>query len=241
MLFNIIGIDLAAKSENETGIAIINGKKVILKTVFSNKDIIQTIKKISPSMVAIDAPLSLPKGRCCLEKDCKCRVGGHFRQSDLQMRKYGGVLPLTFPGMKTLTFRGIGLKKLINEVNNNLIGNNSITNKLITDDFEKDNDLILIETHPRTSQRIFGFLDNLDEFFTIIEEFFEFNKCLNDATQHEIDGLFAALSGLFYSCGKYLEVGDSEEGMIVVPQVNTNFKKDLSEILEVSENNNRIK
>lgn len=230
---NIIGIDLAAKTENQTGMACIIHEKIFLKTVYSDEDIINEIINSRPSVVAMDAPLSLPHGRCCLEKDCHCSVGGHFRKSDLKMRKFGGVLPLTFPGMKALTFRGIGIKKLINQINYSDNVSRGFTS--LNNGRSKINGIDLIETHPRTSQRVFGFSDNINQFFSITNELYELNKDLNIATIHEIDALFAAFSGLFYSQGKYLEVGNPEEGSIIVPKLENKFREDLKKIM-----NNKI-
>ena len=130
----IIGIDLSGKQDNPTGICVLNQDQVILKTLYHNKDLIDYIKKTNPSLIAVDAPLSLPKGRCCLEKDCQCAEYGHFRQAEREIRPYGRVLPLTFRGMKMLTLRGI---ELIRELK----------------DFQ------FIETHPRTSQKQLGIKD----------------------------------------------------------------------------------
>lgn len=134
-IMKIIGIDLAGKQDNPTGICVLNQDHVILKTVYNNKDIIDYVKKVNPTLIAIDAPLSLPKGRCCLEKDCKCAKFGHYRQAEREIHPYGRVLPLTFRGMKILTLRGIKLARELKE------------------DFQ------LIETHPRTSQKQLGIND----------------------------------------------------------------------------------
>ena len=233
MSINIIGIDLAAKTENQTGMACILHRKVFLKTIYSNEDIINEIINCRPSVVAIDAPLSLPQGRCCLEKDCSCSSGGHFRKSDLEMRKFGGVLPLTFPGMKTLTFRGIEIKKLINQIYG---GSEKFSRDFNTSksDISKIAGMDIIETHPRTSQRVFGFSENINKFFRITNELFQLNNDLKDATVHEIDALFAAFSGLFYSQGKYLEVGNPEEGSIIVPKLDNKFRQDLIKIMKLN-------
>ncbi len=82
--------------------AILNKKKFYIKTFFATEDIIQEITKVSPEIIAIDAPLSLPKGRCCLEKECDCSIRGHFRDSDKKIREFGPVLPLTYLGMKNV-------------------------------------------------------------------------------------------------------------------------------------------
>jgi len=82
---------------------------MIFSTVYTDHDILELIKEQKPLLIVIDAPLSLPKGRCCLEKECECAIGGHFRKAERDIRPYGSVLPLTFTGMKMLTMRGIKL------------------------------------------------------------------------------------------------------------------------------------
>jgi hypothetical protein len=126
----IMGIDLAGREENPTGICILNNHKVTLKSLYTNAEIFKEIKNIKPHLIVIDAPLSLPKDRCCLEKDCECAVGGHFRQSERKIRSYGSVLPLTFRGMKMLALRGITLASDLRGTYN------------------------VLEAHPRTTQKI---------------------------------------------------------------------------------------
>ena len=98
----ILGIDLAGKAENPSGVCILDEKQLMTCTLFSDSEIISMVNKTKPSVILIDAPLSLPRGRCCLEKNCECADGGHFRQAERDIRKYGSVLPLTFRGMKML-------------------------------------------------------------------------------------------------------------------------------------------
>jgi uncharacterized protein len=143
-IIKILGIDLAGRNKNPTGICVLKNQKVVIKTLYTNSEIFEVIKKIKPHLIVIDAPLSLPKGRCCLEKDCECAVGGHFRQSEREIRSYGRVLPLTFRGMKLLALRGISLASRLREIYN------------------------VLEAHPRTTQRILDIKNpekELNEFF----------------------------------------------------------------------------
>jgi len=126
----ILGIDLAGLEENLTGICVLNNQKFVSKSLYTNAEIFEEIKKNKPQLIVIDAPLSLPKGRCCLEKDYECAVSGHLRQSDREIRSYGWILPLTFRGMKMLTLRGISLACGLRETNN------------------------VLEAHPKTNQKI---------------------------------------------------------------------------------------
>lgn len=206
----IMGIDLSAKTENDTGITIIHHNKLFFKTVFSDEEILTEIINEGPVVVAIDAPLSLPKGRCCLEKECKCSIRGHFRHSDKKMRKFGGVLPLTFYGMKLLTHRGIQLKKSIKTV----MGNNL--------------KLKIIETHPRTSGKIMGLGQDKQTTFNALNNFFLVNKKADELTNHEIDSALAALTGVYYIFEKFKELGDPSEGTIIIPETEINFDRDMN-------------
>lgn len=183
----ILGIDLAGKAENPTGICVLNNHKLFLKTLFSDKDILEEVKRVDPLLIGVDAPLSLPKGRCCLEKDCECSVGGHFRKAERDIRPYGRVLPLTFHGMKLLTLRGVKLAKYLNEK------------------YE------VIETHPRTDQKILGFKNlelDLSHYFNLSGEI----------TDHTLDAALAALTGYFKLFNCMVELGDPVEGIIVIPR-----------------------
>ena len=183
----VVGIDLAGKEENPTGICVLSQDKVVLKTRYNDEEIIKEVRSINPSLIAIDAPLSLPKGRCCLEKDCKCAVGGHFRSAEREIRPYGRVLPLTFQGMKMLTLRG---------------------NKLVK---ELEKEFEVIETHPRTSQKILGFND-------LKEDLNRIYKLPDKTTEHELDAVLSAITGFLYLKGCYIELGEPEEGTITIPR-----------------------
>jgi hypothetical protein len=188
----IMGIDLAGKEENPTGICIwylnkVNKVKINLFTVYSDDEILEIVNSFQPTIIVFDAPLSLPKGRCCLEKNCECAVGGHFRQSEREIRRYGPVLPLTFKGMKMLTMRGVGLAGVL------------------SDKYQ------LMETHPRTVQKILGFR-NLKK---SLEKYFQIPQ---NPSEHELDGILAVLSGYFYVNDCFNELGDVNEGTIILPK-----------------------
>ncbi len=189
----IVGIDLAGKPENPTGFCVLDDQKFIFRVVYKDEEILKKIDEIDPSLVAVDAPLSLPKGRCCLRKNCSCRkIGGDFRAADIEMRKYGRVLPLSFHGMRMLTERGIKLAAKL-----------------------KKHDII--EVHPRTTQRILGF-ENL---YHDLGRYFKLPKKVTD---HELDAALAAITGLFCTRNRFIEVGDPQEGTIILPKNKKDFK-----------------
>lgn len=158
----IVGVDLAAKEK--TGIAIISNRGLETFEVSSDKRILDAT--VNADLVVFDAPLSLPKGRCCLERRCECSRFGHFRKADLEIRKYGRVLPLTFPYMKMLTYRGIRLKETLESLNP---------------------DSFIMETHPNTARKLIN-LYELSPIFRI--EWDELSPHEFDATIAAITGYF---------------------------------------------------
>ncbi len=89
------GIDLAAKERNITGIAIIDKEKIEAYSVHRDDEIIKKIEEYEPSIVAIDASMSL--------KD---------RNVDIYLRKYGA-LSLKIPAMQELAKRGMRIKRIL--------------------------------------------------------------------------------------------------------------------------------
>ena len=197
-----MGIDLAGKDDNPTGMCILNPDdvrdnngidrthsncEIYTQTLYTNEEILENIQEVNPTIIVIDAPLSLPEGRCCLEKDCECAVGGHFRQSELEIRCYGPVLPLTFTGMKMLTIRGVGLAR-------------NLSSKYL-----------IKETHPRTAGKMLGFQH-------LKRDIGEYLRIPPETNEHEMDVILAALCGYFYINNCYLELGDPKEGTIILPR-----------------------
>ena len=182
----IMGIDLAGKSSNPTGICYLNGNKLDFCTLFDDEDILGYVFRHNPNLIVVDAPLSLPAGRCCLSNECPCsKNGSHFRVAEVEMRRFGRTLPLTFKGMKLLTERGISLKEKL------------------------ERNYEVMESHPKTIQNVLGFKSPLD-----IKKYFMIPPDIN---KHEMDAALLVLTGIFYIKGRYIEFGDPDEGLIILP------------------------
>lgn len=87
----ILGIDLAGKKVNPTGICILNNDTINFKTVFSDEQILEILLKFKPDIIAIDAPIMSGKPRT--------------RKADILLKKYKALSP-SMPTMKSLTIRG---------------------------------------------------------------------------------------------------------------------------------------
>jgi len=97
----IIGIDLAGKPKNHKGCALWKSKKVETSLIHTNEEILEGIAHSDPTIIAIDAPFSLPNK-------------GILRIADGEMIRRGyRVFPPCLPAMKTLTLRAMELIKLM--------------------------------------------------------------------------------------------------------------------------------
>jgi len=100
----IIGIDLSGTETNPSGWALWKNKVISTCHLHENKQILDCSLTLKPTIIVIDAPLSLP-------------TKGAMRNADKEMQKHGyPVLPPRFPAMKKLTLRAIEItKKIIKE------------------------------------------------------------------------------------------------------------------------------
>ncbi|MEM0216371.1 MAG: DUF429 domain-containing protein [Candidatus Bathyarchaeia archaeon] len=99
----IVGIDLAAKSENPTGWALWKDNVIKTTLMYDDEEILKEVTKTSPDIIAIDAPLTLPKK-------------GLFRKADVELIKTGyRVFPPGLPSMRLLTLRAMEINRLIAE------------------------------------------------------------------------------------------------------------------------------
>ena len=92
----IIGIDLAGKTKNPTGICLLKNNEPEFYILYSNKQILKTSLDFKPEIIAIDAPIMKGKPR--------------IRKADRVMKKYKA-LPTSLPSMKKLTIRGSKLSE----------------------------------------------------------------------------------------------------------------------------------
>jgi predicted nuclease with RNAse H fold len=110
------GIDLTSTEAKPSACLGLDNKSklVYLGFLTENRDIITLLNFYSPQVIAIDAPLSLPLGLCCLEESCPCKpkFPRKNRQCDQELRQQG--IPC-YPNskktfIKDLIYRGIELK-----------------------------------------------------------------------------------------------------------------------------------
>ena len=97
----IIGIDLAGMEKNPTGWALWKNKVIFTCHLYENQGILGYLRKFELTLIAIDAPLSLPKK-------------GTMRKADKEMHRHGyPVFPPCLPAMEKLTLRAMKITQQI--------------------------------------------------------------------------------------------------------------------------------
>jgi len=101
---------LAGSEARPSGLCILRDMSVKTRVLYSDEEILQSIERSKPEIIAIDAPLSLPKGRKSLEQ----RSPIHLRECDRELLRRGiRFFPVTLGPMRKLTARGIRLRKIL--------------------------------------------------------------------------------------------------------------------------------
>jgi predicted nuclease with RNAse H fold len=124
----IFGVDLRASPKRPSAVVALNGHSVIsfLTTFGDDTELFQMGQAYQPSLIAIGAPLSLPKGLCCLETSCPCKTETpqkKGRQAELELARMGISCFFTHKRsiIRTLIYRGIELRSRLKELGHEVI------------------------------------------------------------------------------------------------------------------------
>lgn len=189
-----MGIDLAGSKRRETGFCILKGMKADVRVLYSDEEILGETLRAKPTLVAIDAPLYLPKGRSSLQ----VRGGPHLRQCDKALQSMGiRFFPLSLGPMRQLTERGMRLRGAL-----------------------EARGLKAVEVYPGGAQDILG-LPRAKEDLKGLRKGLEKLGIVNlpeALNPHELDAITSALVGKLYVEGAYVALGDPEEGLMIMPK-----------------------
>jgi len=194
-----VGIDLAATEARETGFCLLRGEEADLARAATDEEIMRLFRAAGAELVSIDAPLSLPAGRCCTSDSCPCRVHGLTRECERVLVRRGiRVYPCLIEKMRGLTLRGMRLAERLRREGKEVI-----------------------ECYPGAAQDILGWPRKRADLEGL-------HRALVDAgvrlpardrwpSHHQLDALTAALVGYFYLAGRYEALGNAGEGYLIVP------------------------
>jgi len=188
-MVSAVGVDLAGSPKNWTGLCHLDEMlRCEALKVHRDEEIIDFIVERSPSIVAIDAPLTLPR-----EGYAKS-----MRECDRALRRMGlRPLPLTLRSMRLLTLRGIRLKGRLEDLG-----------------------FRVIEVFPTGAQKILGISTKREGIERLREDLrrLGLKNLPMDMDGDILDAATCAFIGILHLKGLCMEVGDPEEGLIVMPK-----------------------
>jgi predicted nuclease with RNAse H fold len=198
-----VGIDLAGVPHRETGVAILRGGRLDLLTKAGGDEEILAFARMAGrwGTVAINAPLTRPLGRCCLDDDCRCRTdpGTRSRALERELARMG-VPALATALLKVLARRGARLASAL-----------------------RDEGREPLEVYPFATLKLLG-LPWRDKRTPAGRR--RIRRALKPlvpglerqhATEHQLDAVVCALTALMWRQGKTRAVGLAEEGVMIVP------------------------
>ena len=204
-----MGIDLTSTEAKPSACICLDDKLEVIYYSFleTDENIITQVNLRSPAVIAIDAPLSLPSGLCCLEKICACQPKSLHkgRLCERQLAQIG--IPCYFTTkesiIKPMVYRAIKLKDELNRQGCKVIEIYPYASKVRL--FGKP-------MPPKTTPRGLAWLKQKLNYLlpSLGSHIGKFNHDLCDAA-------IAAYTGFLYAHGKTEAVGNTEEGMIYIP------------------------
>jgi predicted nuclease with RNAse H fold len=206
-----VGIDLTSSGNKPSACAALDADLSIIRVglLSTDPEIVATMDKIQPAIVAIDAPLSLPKGLCCLEQGCSCGQALPLagRACERELARLG--IPCFFTTkrsiIKAMVYRAIAL-----------------SSELSGRGYE------VIEIYPHASKvRLFGKSipskltpAGLTALRARVAALMPNLASKAAELSHDLcDALIAAYTAYLYARGMAEPVGDAEEGLIFIPKL----------------------
>jgi predicted nuclease with RNAse H fold len=210
-----LGLDLTSVEAKPTAGVGLDRELNPIYSGFSHQDsdILTAVSKYSFELVAIDAPLSLPEGLCCLEESCSCqpRAEAKGRSCERELAKLG--IPCYFTTkksiIKAMVYRGIRLKTELETMSYKVIEVYPYGSKIRL--FGKN---IPKKTTPTglafLKQHISLLLPSITPYV--------------DAFNHDLgDAAIAAYTAFLHWQGKTELIGKAEEGAIWLPLVDRGY------------------
>lgn len=185
----VVGIDLAGSERRPSGFCVMRNLMASTKILFKDREILEEVWKANPSVIAIDAPLSFPKGK----------ISSHMRECDKQLVRMGiRIFPPMLGPMRMLTTRGVNLREKLERKGFRVI-------EVYPGGAQ---DVLGIPRKRGGKDRLLAGLVRLG-----------IRGIARTATHHELDAATSAYVAFLYLRGEYEEYGDPEEGVIIMPKL----------------------
>jgi len=195
-----VGIDLTGSERRPSGWALIAGGEATTLRLGSDDELIAATLEARPTVVSIDSPLSLPRGRTRVTDDDPGRQEyGILRECErvLHHRRVN-VYPSLIQSMQALTARGIRLAK----------------------DFRKRG-VPVIESFPGAAQDIMSIPRKRKDLRLLASGLKEFGiggSFTHLRTSHdELDAITSAAVAAFFWAGRFEALGNPQEEYLIIP------------------------
>ena len=200
-----VGIDLAGVPGGQTGVAVLRaGRLESLATLYEDPAILAAAAGAGRwGTIAINAPLTRPLGRCCLDDDCRCRYepGTRSRALERELASRGVPTPATAL-LKVLARRGERIAAALR-----MRGHEPIevypfaTLKLLG--------------HPWRGKKTVAGRRKIERALRPLVPGLRHPR----ATEHEVDAVVCAYTAELRRNARATVVGRPDEGLMVVPRV----------------------
>lgn len=196
----VVGLDLAGSPRRRTGFCRLGpGLATETRVLGDDAEILGAVRAARPRVVAIDAPLSLPRGRRSLD------IPGppHLRACDRGLLDLGiRFFPVTLGPMRSLTRRGIDLAGRL-----------------------RGEGFAVIEAYPGGAQDLLGIPRKgagTERLRRALGRFGFTGAVRRRAITHdELDAVVCAYTGREHLAGRSIVLGDPAEGLLVLPRPRT--------------------
>lgn len=200
-----VGIDLAGVPHRETGVAVLrDGHLERLVKAGDDDEIMALVALAGPDgTVAINAPLTLPRGRCCLDDDCPCRHDPGTRSREIERELLRMRVPVLATALiKVLARRGIALAAALRAVGCTPLEVYPYATLRLLDLPAQGKRTQL--GRRRIHNALQALVPGLDH---------------PDASEHQLDAIVCALTAQLWLAGRARTVGVADEGLMVIPLV----------------------
>ena len=207
---DFIGIDLTSSPKKSSAcIGLDKELNLVFMGFLKADDDIVALASSQPScLVAIDAPLTLPQGICCLEESCSCQPESSRKGRECERELAGLGIPCYFTTKKSIikpmVYRGIKIREEL-----------------------EGRGYQVIEVYPHASKvRLWGkpipkktkpdglvFLK--DKLASLMPGL---SPCIDRFSHDLCDAAVAAYTAYLHYLGKTRQIGNSEEGAIYIPE-----------------------
>lgn len=196
----IVGIDLSGSEQKSSGWCLLEGNTAKTQSLKTDAEIIQMTVDNQPHLIAIDSPLSLPRGRKSVDDSDPAReTYGIMREAERILKKRGiNVYPCLIKSMQKLTSRGIALAQHFRSLG-----------------------IPVIESYPGSAQDILRIprkqvgLEHLRKGLKDFGIQGDFEQ--ESVTHDELDAITSAIVGLSFWSGKFEGLGNEEEDYLIIP------------------------